>query len=91
MTIAKITSKGQVTIPLEVRQKLGLEAGSRIDFVLTSDGNVVIEPVHSSVKSLEGIFHRSGRKAVSLDEMEKAIAVEAAGGSRESTVSRSST
>lgn len=80
MTFAKVTSKGQVTIPLEVRQKLALETGSRIDFVLTPEGKFVIEPVHSSVRSLEGVFHRPGRTPVSLDEMDKAVAMEAGGG-----------
>ncbi|WP_299167940.1 AbrB/MazE/SpoVT family DNA-binding domain-containing protein [uncultured Arthrobacter sp.] len=77
MTLAKVTSKGQVTIPLEIRQKLGLEAGSRIDFILTGEGRVVVEPVHSSVKSLEGVFHNAGRKPVSLAEMQDAIEEEA--------------
>lgn len=77
MTLAKVTSKGQVTIPLEIRQKLGLEAGSRIDFVLTGEGRVIVEPVHSSVKSLEGVFHNARQKPVSLAEMQDAIEEEA--------------
>jgi antitoxin PrlF len=87
MTLAKVTSKGQVTIPLEIRQKLGLEAGSRIDFILTEEGRVVVEPVRSSVKSLEGVFHKVGRKPVSLAGMQGAIeeeAVSAAGQRSES-------
>lgn len=77
MTLAKVTSKGQVTIPLEIRQKLGLEAGSRIDFVLTDEGRVVVEPVLSSLKSLEGVFHDARRKPVSLADMQNAIEEEA--------------
>lgn len=79
MALAKVTSKGQITIPLSVRQKLSLEAGSRIDFVLTPEGKYVIEPVHSSIRALEGVFHRAGQSPVSLDEMDDAIAAEAAG------------
>lgn len=79
MTIAKVTSKGQVTIPLEVRQKLGLETGSRIDFVLNSEGHVTIEPVQSSVRSLEGVFHSARRRPVSVEDMDHAIAAEVAG------------
>ncbi|MGH9429068.1 MAG: AbrB/MazE/SpoVT family DNA-binding domain-containing protein, partial [Terriglobia bacterium] len=33
-----MTSKGQVTLPKEIRDKLGLKAGSKIDFELLSDG-----------------------------------------------------
>jgi len=35
----RVTSKGQVTIPLDVRRRLGIEAGSEVDFVV--DGDVV--------------------------------------------------
>jgi antitoxin PrlF len=38
MPSATITSKGQITIPIEVRKKLGLKAGTRIDFFETEDG-----------------------------------------------------
>lgn len=85
MPIAKITSKGQVTIPLEVRQRLALETGSRIDFVLTPEGSVVIEPVRSSLRSLKGVFHKVGRKPVSLTDMEDAIAAEAGNSVRETS------
>lgn len=77
MVLAKVTSKGQVTIPLEVRRKLALETGSRIDFVLTAEGKYAIEPVTRSVSSLEGVFHQAGLEPVSLDDMQDAIAAEA--------------
>jgi AbrB family looped-hinge helix DNA binding protein len=38
MSTATMTSKGQVTIPKEVREALGLEAGHRIAFHLREDG-----------------------------------------------------
>jgi AbrB family looped-hinge helix DNA binding protein len=40
---ATITSKGQVTIPIEVRKRLGLSEGDRIEF-LAADGETVIRP-----------------------------------------------
>ena len=40
-----VTSKGQVTIPKKVRDRLGIEAGSAVDFVLTDAGEVVLRPV----------------------------------------------
>jgi AbrB family looped-hinge helix DNA binding protein len=40
-----VTSKGQVTIPKEVRDRLGIEAGSAVVFELTDAGEVVLRPV----------------------------------------------
>lgn len=34
----RVTSKGQVTIPIEIREELGLHAGSIVDFRLDADG-----------------------------------------------------
>jgi antitoxin PrlF len=38
----RVTSKGQVTIPLEIRDKLGLEASSEVEFELLPDGKVCL-------------------------------------------------
>ena len=40
-----VTSKGQVTIPKLVRDRLGIRAGSRVTFELTESGDVVLRPV----------------------------------------------
>lgn len=40
-----VTSKGQVTIPKKVRDRLGIGAGSAVDFELTESGDVVLRPV----------------------------------------------
>lgn len=50
-----ITSKGQVTIPAEVRRHLRVERGSRISFVLEADGTVRLRaPKYPTVASLVG-------------------------------------
>ena len=47
MPEATLTSKGQVTIPKAVRDHLKLEAGARVDFIITADGTVLLpEPLH---------------------------------------------
>ena len=40
-----VTSKGQVTIPKKVRERLGIHAGSTVAFELTDSGEVVLRPV----------------------------------------------
>lgn len=69
---ATITSKGQVTIPKDVRDALQLRAGDRLDFVLQADGTVRVLPVRGSVKTLRGILPKPP-KPVSVEEMENAI------------------
>jgi AbrB family looped-hinge helix DNA binding protein len=71
-----MTSKGQITVPVEIRRDLGLEAGDRVDFLLRADGVVELRPGSVELRSLFGCLVPSGRP-VTLDEMEEAIAREA--------------
>jgi AbrB family looped-hinge helix DNA binding protein len=73
MTSATITSKGQVTIPKEIRDYLKLETGSKVDFVIDENGEVKVIPLNVPVEALSGILHRPGMKAATLEEMEVAI------------------
>ena len=73
MATATVTSKGQVTIPAAVRKALGLDTGSRIEFVETGKGQFAIVVATSSIRDLKGIL-RKPTKPVSLKDMEYAIA-----------------
>lgn len=73
MATAKLTSKGQVTIPLEVRIALGLETGSRVEFIALPDGSYEFVPLTRSIKDLKGIV-RTPPRAVSIEEMDDAVA-----------------
>ena len=77
MTTATLTSKGQVTIPADVRQRLGLESGDRIEFV-QMDGGYAIKPAIDDVRSLKGLL-RKPAKPVSIDDMNAAIRARGAG------------
>lgn len=72
MATATVTSKGQVTIPLEVRNKLGITAGTRLDFVERLDGVYELFAATGSVKELKGMFARSG-PPLTTEEMDEAI------------------
>jgi antitoxin PrlF len=65
---ATLTSKGQTTIPKEVREYLGLRAGDRIDFLLV-DGRAILQSVNLDVRSLKGFLHKPGRTPVTVEEM----------------------
>ena len=73
MPISTLTSKGQTTIPKEVRDHLRLSSGDQIDFVIQADGSVVLRPATLRVRELKGMLHRKGMKAVSIDDMTEAI------------------
>jgi AbrB family looped-hinge helix DNA binding protein len=74
MAVATLTSKGQTTIPKEIRDLLKLAPGDKLDFVVESDGRVVLRPATVHVRELRGMLRRKGRKAVSLEQMDRAIA-----------------
>ena len=73
MTAATLTSKGQLTLPKDVRVALGVGPGDRVDFVRMEDGNFAVLPATHSVKKLKGIISRP-KRAVSLEDMDKGIA-----------------
>lgn len=80
MTVATLTSKGQITLPKEIRTALGLNTGDKVDFVRMKDGNYALLPAMHSVKTLEGFLRKPGRKPISLEEMDEAIAKGAGNG-----------
>ncbi|MGX5681879.1 AbrB/MazE/SpoVT family DNA-binding domain-containing protein [Schumannella luteola] len=71
MPTATVTSKGQVTIPVEVRERLGIEAGTRVEFVPRSDGTWEFVAAGGSVASIRGMFASRGR--ASVEDMREAI------------------
>jgi AbrB family looped-hinge helix DNA binding protein len=75
MSTASVTSKGQITIPASVRTSLGIEAGSRIEFVEMENGQFMIIPVVSPIHSLKGML-RKPPAPVSIEDMNMAIAAQ---------------
>jgi len=78
MPTATLTSKGQITLPREVRTSLGVATGDRLDFIRMDDGAYAIVPASHSIRSLKGVLPRPVRP-VSLDDMEAAIEAGARG------------
>lgn len=73
MPAATLTSKGQITIPVEVRRALGVDVGDRVEFVEVEPGRFELVPATRSVTALKGMFGKP-RRTVSIDEMTAAIA-----------------
>lgn len=74
MITATITAKGQITIPVEIRQALGLDAGDQISFDEIAPGQYSFVPTpKKSITLLKGLFGKANR-VVSIEEMNAAIA-----------------
>ena len=73
MATATLTSKGQITIPLEVRNDLKVDAGDRVEFVQIAPGRYEFVAAISEVTELKGMFGPAP-KTVSLETMNEAIA-----------------
>jgi len=71
MASALLAADGHTTIPKEVRDRLKLKAGDRVEFVIQEDGTALLIPKRVDVADLEGIL--VARRHVSLEEMDDAI------------------
>jgi antitoxin PrlF len=72
MATAAVTSKGQITIPAEVRKKLGLKPGDRVRFVESENGEFIMKPKTGSIMDLRGCVKWTG-KPVTIQEMNETI------------------
>ena len=73
MATAAITSKGQITIPAEVRKKLGLKPGDRVRFIEGENGEYILKPKAGSIMDMEGCVPWTG-KPIAIEEMNATIA-----------------
>ena len=72
MAVATLTSKGQITIPKEIREQLQVQTGDRIEFLIGTDGQITICPATSDVTTLKGLIPKP-RRPVTLAAMKVAI------------------
>jgi AbrB family looped-hinge helix DNA binding protein len=72
MTIATVTSKGQVTIPKDVRDALHIKAGDRLQFTVRDDGTVLVRPRTVDIMGLVGML--KAKRHVTIEEMNETIA-----------------
>ena len=78
MPSAVVTSKGQITIPVEVRHRLGLETGHRVDFVELASGQYTLVAATVDIRSLRGIVGKPAQP-VSIEDMNRTIRERAVG------------
>ncbi len=69
---SRITSKGQVTIPEEIRREYHLQAGEQVEWEVTDRGTVELRKTGGSLEALTQILPRP-KRPLSVDEMNRAI------------------
>ena len=69
MSEATLTSKGQITIPADIRRSLALNPKDRLNFTPMPDGTVVMRAKTKSLVSLKGLLKPSPGTSVSIDDM----------------------
>jgi antitoxin PrlF len=67
---AKVTSKGQITLPAELRQQLGIKPGDRVDFERTKDGRIELVAKTHRFEDLRGILPYDGPPLTDEDIVE---------------------
>lgn len=76
--LATVTTKGQVTLPKAIRDELKIEQGTQLDFQLNADGSMSVRALKRSALSIVGMLKRPGRAAVTVEQMNQAVADSAA-------------
>jgi antitoxin PrlF len=66
-----LTSKGQTTIPKDIRERLHMKAGDRMTFTVMPDGTVLLRIKNRSVMSLAGSLRRKGQKALPVEQLSR--------------------
>lgn len=72
MNTATITSKGQITVPVNIRSALKLKAGNKVDFIIAESAQVLFTPITKNIVSLKGLINRPD-KTVSINDMRATI------------------
>lgn len=63
MELAKVTTKGQITIPREVRKKLGVKAGDKVLFIEEAGKIVIMNSSMAALKEIQNEFAGAAIKA----------------------------
>ena len=69
MSFSTVTSKGQTTIPKEVRNAANLKPGDRIHFTVLEDGTIIVRVKNRSIRDIS--IKPPGAKRVSIRQMNR--------------------
>jgi antitoxin PrlF len=70
-TESTLTTKGQTTIPKDIRDSLGLKSGDRITFTMMPDGTVQMRVKNKSAIAVAGTLRKKGQKRLSTEQLSR--------------------
>jgi antitoxin PrlF len=73
MPIRTVTQQLLDELPDEVKERLHVRVGDKVEYVLQDDGRIVLRPASVSAASAFGMFHQPGMPAATVEEMDEAI------------------
>lgn len=73
MSEARLSSKGQITVPRDIRERLKLRLGDKLRFRIADNGQVVMEAAKYHVGELYGLLRRKSAKPVPVETMDESI------------------
>ena len=68
--LATLTSKGQVTLPKAIRDRLQLDAGAKLDFQLMPDDTITVRAVRPDARRIRGLLRSPHSQPLSVEEMD---------------------
>ena len=71
---ATLTSKGQITLPKEIRDRLGLDAGSMLDFQVLPDNTITARTVTPDARRIRGLLKSPHAGPLTVEHMDEGIA-----------------
>lgn len=72
MELAKITSKGQITLPISIRRALGLKDGDKVAFIEKNGQFVLVNPVLLAIREVQEAYGGEGEK-LGLKDMDDVV------------------
>ena len=71
--LATLTSKGQITVPKEIRDRLQLDAGATLDFQLMPDNTIMVRAIRPDARRIRGLLKSPYDKPLTVEEMDQRL------------------
>jgi antitoxin PrlF len=70
---ATLTSKGQLTLPKEIRDRLNLDAGAILDFHIQPDNTITARHVKPDARRIRGLLKSPHAAPLTVEQMDEAV------------------